>query len=191
MPTFEDPVEIKRPWSDWIFLRQRRDVDGGGGFHIHNPWGNSSQPQGDGSRNRLEIGYQTASGQHLWRQWVIHGPTGNVGIGTGTPSAKLDVNGDLAVSGNIRIKDWTLAVPDTVFEPDYQLPGLDEVRDYVDRNKHLPDIPSAAEVHRDGLSVGEFCMKLLKKIEEFTLYVVQQQETIRGLEQRLEQVEKH
>ena len=67
----------------------------------------------------------------------------NVGIGTAAPSAKLD----LAVSGNIRIKDWTLAVPDTVFEQDYRLPDLDEVRAYVDRNRHLPDIPSAAEVH--------------------------------------------
>lgn len=186
---FEDPVEIKRPWSDWIFLRQQRDVDGNGGFHIHNPWGNSNQPQGAAPRNRLEVGYRTPAGQDLWGQFVIHGPTGNVGIGTVTPSAKLDVNGDLAVSGSVRIKDWTLAVPDTVFDVEYRLPDLDEVREYVDLHRHLPDIPSAAEVQRDGLSIGEFSMKLLKKIEELTLYVVQQQETIRGLEQRLKQIE--
>jgi len=186
---FEDPVEIKRPWSDWIFLRQQRDVDGNGGFHIHNPWGNSNQPQGAAPRNRLEVGYRTPAGQDLWGQFVLHGPTGNVGIGTVTPSAKLDVNGDLAVSGSVRIKDWTLAVPDTVFDVEYRLPDLDEVREYVDLNRHLPDIPSAAEVQRDGLSIGEFSMKLLKKIEELTLYVVQQQETIRGLEQRLKQIE--
>lgn len=144
MPTFfEDSIEIKRPWSDRMFLRQQRDVDGNGGFHIHNPWGNSNQPQGAAPRNRLEVGYRTPTGQDLWGQFVIHGSTGNVGIGTAAPSAKLD----LAVSGNIRIKDWTLAVPDTVFEQDYRLPDLDEVRAYVDRNRHLPDIPSAAEVH--------------------------------------------
>ncbi|MDL1888381.1 hypothetical protein FBQ96_02145 [Nitrospirales bacterium NOB] len=186
---FEDSIEIKRPWSDWIFLRQQRDMDGNGGFHIHSPWGNSNQPQGDASRNRLEFGYRTPTGQDLWGQLVIHGPTGNVGIGKVAPSAKLDVNGDVAVSGSVRIKDWTLAVPDTVFEQEYQLLDLDEVREYVHLNRHLPDVPSAAEVQRDGVSLGDFSMKLLKKIEELTLYVVQQHDTIRALEQRLDQIE--
>ena len=84
-------LEVQSPWGDWIFLRQERDRDGGGGFHIHNPWGNSNQRQGAADRNRLEIGYTKPDGGTLWGQLVIHGPTGNVGIGTTAPGAKLHV----------------------------------------------------------------------------------------------------
>ena len=86
-------VFVTRPWSDWLFLRQQRDVDGNGGFHIHNPWGNSNQPQGAADRNRLEIGYRTSGGQDLWGEFVIHGPTGRVGIGTVSPQEKFVVAG--------------------------------------------------------------------------------------------------
>lgn len=70
---FEDSIEIKRPWSDWIFLRQQRDMDGNGGFHIHNPWGNSNQPQGDASRNRLEFGYRTPPAKICGGNWSFTG----------------------------------------------------------------------------------------------------------------------
>ena len=93
-------MEIKSPWGDWLFLRQDRNTDGGG-FHIHNPWGNSNQPQGEPNRNRLEIGYHSSNGTDLWGQLVIHGPTGNVGIGTVQPTEKLHVNGNIRVSGDI------------------------------------------------------------------------------------------
>src|SRR5215207_8365000 len=86
-------LSVARPHSDWMFLQQQRDVEGGGGFHVHNPWGDSTAPGGAADRNRLEIAYRTASGQDLWGQFVLHGPTGNVGIGTGNPGAKLDVSG--------------------------------------------------------------------------------------------------
>jgi hypothetical protein len=100
MPSYTDTVEITRPWSDWMFLRQQRNIAGGGGFHIHNPWGNSTQPQGSDDRNRLEVGYQTSGGQHLWGQLVIHGPSGRVGIGTVAPSDRLHV------AGNVRADDF-------------------------------------------------------------------------------------
>ncbi len=111
-------VVVSRPWSDWLFLRQQRDVEpviaqsrvtGGQGdprpdrvfgFHIHNPWGNSNQPQGAAARNRLEIGYRTPEGQELWGQFVIHGPTGRVGIGTVSPDEKFVV-----ADGGARIND--------------------------------------------------------------------------------------
>jgi hypothetical protein len=83
-------LEISNGWRDWIFLKQERSTAGGGGFHIHNPWGDG---QGD-ERNRLEIAYQTAGGVDNWSQFVINGPTGNIGIGTGTPGkGKLEING--------------------------------------------------------------------------------------------------
>jgi hypothetical protein len=80
-------LEISNGWNDWIFLRQQRATDGGGGFHIHNPWRDA-----DGAdRNRLEIAYRTSAGVDNWGQFVIHGPTGNVGIGTVTPLFKMHV----------------------------------------------------------------------------------------------------
>ena len=78
-------LEIRSSHGDWLFLRQQQDK--GGGFHIHNPWRDAS----DASENRLEIGYKTSDNRDLWGQFVIHGPTGNVGIGTATPSAKLHI----------------------------------------------------------------------------------------------------
>ena len=96
-------IVVTRPWSDWLFLRQQRDTDGNGGFHIHNPWGNSNQPQGAADRNRLEIGYRTASGQDIWGELVIHGPTGRVGIGTVSPQEKFVVAG-----GGARINGVTI-----------------------------------------------------------------------------------
>lgn len=100
-------LEIKNIWADWLFLRQERDVDGGGGFHIHNPYGHASQSAGDPSRNRLEIAYQSSDGTNHWGQFVLHGPTGRVGIGTATPGNKpidgkfplLDVRGYASLQG--------------------------------------------------------------------------------------------
>jgi hypothetical protein len=109
VPNFNEDVNINgqltisRPWADWIFLRQERDVGGNGGFHIHNPWGNSGAPQGAADRNRLEIGYRTSGGQDLWGQFVIHGPTGRVGIGTVNPQEKFVVAG-----GGARINGVTI-----------------------------------------------------------------------------------
>jgi hypothetical protein len=108
MATFNENVDVNgqltvtRPWADWLFLRQQRDVQGNGGFHIHNPWGNSTQPQGAADRNRLEIGYRTSAGQDIWGQLVIHGPSGRVGIGTVNPQDRLEV------AGNVRATDVVL-----------------------------------------------------------------------------------
>jgi hypothetical protein len=111
MATFNENVDINgvvtvdRGWSDWMFLRQKRDVSGGGGFHVHNPWGDSSQPQGAPANNRLEIGYRDGAGRDHWGQIVVHGPTGNVGIGRVDPGARLDVAGDVVVRGDIRLEN--------------------------------------------------------------------------------------
>lgn len=76
-------------WGNWMFLKQKRSTEGGGGFYIHNPWNDTEGTD----RNRLEIAYKPASGNTKWGQFVLHGPTGNVGIGTTNPSAKLEING--------------------------------------------------------------------------------------------------
>ena len=80
-----------------------------------------------------------------------------------------------------------LIVPDYVFEDDYPLLSLEELRDYVTRERHLPNVPSSKDIKKDGLSLGEFQMTLLEKVEELTLYTLAQQEEIDQLRSQLGQ----
>jgi len=73
-------------------------------------------------------------------------------------------------------------LPDYVFAPNYALRPLAEVERFVRQNSHLPEVPSAAEVAKDGLALGEMNATLLKKVEELTLYLIEQNKQI--LEQK-------
>jgi hypothetical protein len=109
---------------------------------------------------------------------------GNVGIGTtDTKGYKLAVNGD-AIFTKIKVKSFA-AWPDYVFEEDYVLPALSEVEQFIKTNKYLPDIPSAKEVKENGIDVEEMNRKLLQKVEELTLYLIQQQKEITALKEQV------
>lgn len=96
--------------------------------------------------------------------------SGNVGIGYSNPQNKLDVNGNVhAKEVKVDLQGW----PDYVFKKDYKLSGLDEVEKHIEEKGHLPNIPSAENVMKDGVKLGEMNAKLLEKIEELTLYVIQ------------------
>ncbi len=75
---------------------------------------------------------------------------------------------------------------DRVFEKNYQLMSLKEVANYVEQNKHLPNVPSAEEVVKNGVAMDEMVAKLLEKVEELTLYTIQQQKDIDELKKKLE-----
>jgi hypothetical protein len=97
---------------------------------------------------------------------------GNVGIGTSNPgSYKLAVEGTIGAR-RIKVTQQT-GWADFVFQAGYQLPSLNEVEKYIKANGHLQEIPSAAEVEKEGLDLGEMDKKLLQKIEELTLYLLQ------------------
>lgn len=96
---------------------------------------------------------------------------GNVGIGTTNPDQKLTVKGK--IHAEEVIIDLSVPLADYVFKPEYKLMPLDELEQFVKTNNHLPEIPSASEVEKDGLSLGEFQNKLLQKIEELTLYTIE------------------
>ncbi|GHM99813.1 hypothetical protein WSM22_13030 [Cytophagales bacterium WSM2-2] len=97
---------------------------------------------------------------------------GNVGIGTTDPkSFKLAVNGK--IWGTEVQVALTNPGPDYVFEKDYHLLSLDEVHSYIEKNKHLPEVPSAKEMEVNGVNVGDMNMLLLKKVEELTLYMIE------------------
>lgn len=95
---------------------------------------------------------------------------GNVGIGTtDTKGYKFAVNGN-AVFNKVVVKAYPWS--DYVFDTDYRLRPLREVAQYIQQNHHLPEVPSAAEVEKGGVDVGQNQAVLLKKIEELTLYVI-------------------
>ena len=99
---------------------------------------------------------------------------GNVSIGTPVPDARLTVNGTVHAE-EVKV-DLSVPGPDYVFEEDYPLASLDEIKAYISENKHLPEVPSAKEMESNGIKLGEMNMLLLKKIEELTLLLIQERE---------------
>lgn len=131
---------------------------------------------------------------------------GNTGIGTTNPQAKLDVNGNIFCNSKVyigtadaatttQIANYALAVngtaifntakvklygnwPDYVFDDQYKLMSLQEVENFLKLNKHLPGVPAATEVEKDGIDLGANQSVLLKKVEELTLYMIDQNKKI-------------
>jgi hypothetical protein len=106
---------------------------------------------------------------------------GNVGIGRVNPYYKLDVSGIIRAH---EVKVNTNSGADFVFDENYALKPLNEVSDFIQSNKHLPEIPSAADMIDNGLDMGEFQIKLLQKIEELTLYIIELNRKIEILENK-------
>lgn len=117
---------------------------------------------------------------------------GNFYWGTGQNATKPNYysmflngsNGDLGVKGKITSSEVMVKIggwADFVFENDYRLPSLIEVENHIKENGHLKDIPSANEVAKNGIPLGEMNSKLLQKIEELTLYAISQEKKIEEL----------
>ena len=105
---------------------------------------------------------------------------GNVGIGTSmATNYKLAVNGS-AIFTKAVVKlygNW----PDYVFAPTYQLPSLREVKAYITKHQHLAEMPSAHDIQKNGIDLGDNQAKLLKKVEELTLYLIDLNEKMEKL----------
>lgn len=113
---------------------------------------------------------------------------GNVAIGANTQAAyKLAVNGTV---GARKVKVTQEIWADHVFENEYKLPTLAELDHYIIKHRHLPGIPTAIEVKTNGLDLGDMQAKLLQKIEELTLYLIEERKRNDALEQRVKSLEK-
>ncbi|MCB0281779.1 MAG: hypothetical protein H6627_06290 [Calditrichae bacterium] len=112
---------------------------------------------------------------------------GNVAIGTNNPGDfKLAVEGKIGAREIIvQNEDWA----DFVFDEQYELMPLLKVEEFYKLNKHLPGIPDAVNVKEHGVNVGEMQTKLLQKVEELTLYMVQLQKENEALQERLSKLE--
>ncbi|MCH7411486.1 hypothetical protein MM239_19010 [Belliella sp. DSM 111904] len=106
---------------------------------------------------------------------------GNVGIGIVLPTHKLEVNGSIrAKEVKLEATNW----PDYVFQNDFELMPLEVVKSYIDQNGHLPGLKPAKDYEQEGVNVLEMNQKLLEKVEELTLYVIQLKDEIITLKQK-------
>jgi hypothetical protein len=113
---------------------------------------------------------------------------GNVGIGTRNPKAPLSVKGQIN-AGSVEVTDiatWN----DSVFLPSYKMKTLPEVENFIKENGHLPEVPSEKEVKQNGFDLAEMDATLLKKIEELTLYVIDQNKKIEALQNEIAKIKK-
>lgn len=125
--------------------------------------------------------FWTKVGTNIWNN------TGNVGIGT--TLAQNPWGYRLAVKGKIgahevQIENNSMAWSDFVFNDDYKLMSLGDLEKYINENNHLPEIPTEQEVRENGLLVSEMNAKLLQKVEELTLYVIQLKKEIEELKKQ-------
>jgi hypothetical protein len=134
--------------------------------------------------------YATSSSDpEIMPAMTIKGGSQNIGINT-APSAtyKLAIDGD-AIATKMVVKAKS-AWPDYVFKPNYELTPLSKIALFIKENGHLPEIPSEKEVTENGIDLGSMETKLLKKVEELTLYLLQQQQVIEKQQLQIDELVK-
>lgn len=158
-----------------FYYRQSTNTTGS----VWTPWkkvynsGNLNNSQTDFNANRLfakELTIsQTQTNVLLSATGNSYINSGNFGIGTTNPKNKLDVNGTIhSKEVKVDMNDWS----DFVFKENYNLPTLLEVEKHIINYGHLENIPSEKQVIKNGINLGEMDAKLLQKIEELTLYII-------------------
>ena len=157
--------------------------------------------RGNGS-NRWSVGNDMTAnaGQNFYVYDVVAGAarvfvdgSGHVGIGTTSPCPNAYAPSNCVLSAAGAIQAYEVVVntgwSDYVFSPDYPLMPIADVASYIKANHHLPGIPSGAEVQEKGVSLGEMQSRLLAKIEELTLHMIQAEERNRELQERIARLE--
>lgn len=197
-----DGAELRM--SEKIFVINNQESDGALNISV-----GSAKLYLDGANNRIWAG--SAGGQAINNQYSafnFYSPnttnamsikaTGasahGLSIQTNTTANAIQVFGatltrsfKVTGAGEVFARKYTTtlnSIPDYVFEPNYKLMPLNELKDYVLKNKHLPNIPSAKEYAEKDVDLGELNRLLLEKVEELTLYILQQEERLKELENK-------
>jgi hypothetical protein len=124
------------------------------------------------------------------------GKTGELVLGGGASDGDLIIKNSKGESviemkgntGEIKVGGNTVHAADYVFSQDYNLLSLHDVKKFIQTNKHLPGVPSASQIQSEGLGIQSFTMKLLEKIEELTLHMIRQEETILKQQKEIDQL---
>ena len=149
--------------------------------------GNATHGNIRASENGFEIYRSNPGAMSIWGNGsgVYFKTFGEIGLG---PSGATATGYTVSVQGKLIATELTALAfaswPDYVFEKDYHLKPLTEVKKFIERNKHLPNIPPAAEVEKTGIQLGDMTKRLMEKVEELTLYVIQLQEQIDELKKK-------
>ncbi|PWG79180.1 hypothetical protein [Pararcticibacter amylolyticus] len=162
-------VRSSNTWQSSISLENNQS----NGFQF-NVGGTGNTAIGEGNMGI----YGTKQNQYL----LSLSSQGNLGIGTVNPTAKL------TVAGSIHAREVKVSVDagaDYVFEDSYKLQSLKDLDSYIKKNRHLPEVASAGEMEKEGINLSEMNVKLLKKIEELTLHIIEQDRRIEQLEAKV------
>jgi hypothetical protein len=165
--------------NDWSWLLADQGGEHGASIHLNQAGTNSQAKPYIGftygrseGTNRIDVGLKCSGYDQLDFFTNMNG----VGEG-GTKRMTINDNGVFATKITVK-SSWS----DFVFKPEYKLNSLDEVEKYIKENGHLEGMPSEQEVKENGVELGEATSKLLQKIEELTLYVIEQNKKIEKLE---------
>ena len=121
-------------------------------------------------------------------QWII-----SKGEYNGQRLLTVKSNGNAALNGKLEAKEIKVTntpTADFVFEENYNLPSLKSIEKHIKEKRHLPEIASAKEMEKNGVNIGDFQIQLLQKIEELTLYTIEQGKKIKSLEGQNSKIEK-
>ena len=133
--------------------------------------------------------------QNSYAQSPVGFPTG-ITVGSATITIPVGSDYKMAVAGGIITEKIRVATngttfwSDFVFDKTYKLRTLSEVAQYIKLNKHLPDVPSTAEVNKEGIDIAQTQAILLQKVEELTLYVIEQNKKIERLNKKVKYLSK-
>jgi hypothetical protein len=177
------PLHVRRNQSGWLQEIAGTSPDPGEfvGLKLLSGYaGDTSKWVGVAAISESQYSNQTGLGLFTGQEERFRiSQNGNVGIGTQSPDSKLAVNGIIhAKEVRVDLTGW----PDYIFKEGYDIKTLEEVQNYIKKNGHLPNIPSAKEVEENGIELGKMNKLLLEKIEELTLYIIDQEGRIRELE---------
>ncbi len=130
--------------------------------------------------DNINVDGNTISSTNVNGDIILTANSGKIGVGTLSPDEALTVKGKIHTE-EVKV-DLSVPGPDYVFEEDYDLKSLEEIEAFIKSNNHLPEVPSAKEMEENGIELGVMNMLLLKKIEELTLYIIEQEKRIQALE---------